>query len=104
LRDCANHDEAEFDAAETFDIGRENARAHISFGRGVHFRLGNRLATMEAVILLETLTSRAPNLALAPDRPPTYVPNFTLRGSAELWLTWQDTVPLIPTPDRNKRI
>ena len=85
---AANHDEAEFDAPETFDISRENARAHISFGRGVHFCLGNRLATMEAVILLETLTARAPTLALAPDRPPAYVPNFTLRGPAELWLTW----------------
>ncbi|MEE2969571.1 MAG: cytochrome P450 [Pseudomonadota bacterium] len=84
----ANHDEAEFDAPETFDMGRENARAHISFGRGVHFCLGNRLATMEAVILLETLTARAPTLALSPDRPVTYVPNFTLHGPAELWLTW----------------
>ena len=43
---------------------------------------------MEAVILLETLTARAPTLALAPDRPLAYVPNFTLRGPAELWLTW----------------
>ncbi len=85
---AANHDEAEFDAPETFDIGRDNARAHIAFGRGVHFCLGNRLATMEAVILLETLTARAPTLALAPGRPPVYVPNFTLRGPAELWLTW----------------
>ena len=33
-------------------------------------------------------TARVPTLALAPDRPPAYVPNFTLRGPAELWLTW----------------
>ena len=85
---AANRDEAEFEAPETFDIGRANARTHIAFGRGVHFCLGNRLATMEAVILLETLTSRAPSLALDADRPPAYVPNFTLRGPAELWLTW----------------
>ena len=85
---AANRDEAEFDAPETFDISRENARAHIAFGRGVHFCLGNRLATMEAVILLETLTARAPTLAVAPGRPPAYVANFTLRGPAELWLTW----------------
>ena len=85
---AANHDEAEFEEPETFDIGRDNARGHISFGRGVHFCLGNRLATMEAVILLETLTARAPALALVPDRPHAYAPNFTLRGPAELWLTW----------------
>ena len=85
---AANHDEAEFDAPEIFDIDRDNAGAHIAFGRGIHFCLGNRLATMEAVILMETLTARVPTLALAPDRPLAYVPNFTLRGPAELWLTW----------------
>ena len=85
---AANHDAAEFESPETFDIDRENARGHIAFGRGVHFCLGNRLATMEAVILLETLTARAPSLALDPDRPHVYDPNFTLRGPVALWLTW----------------
>lgn len=85
---AANRDEADFETPEIFDIGRENARTHIAFGRGAHFCLGNRLATMEAVILLETLTARVPTLALDTDRPPEYLPNFTLRGPAELWLNW----------------
>lgn len=89
---AANHDPAIFDDPGTFDIRRENAAGHISFGRGIHFCLGNRLATMEAVVLLETLTARAPGLALAPDdkgvRKVSYIPNFTLRGPADLWLTW----------------
>jgi len=84
----ANHDPAQFKDPGGFDIHRENAGSHISFGRGVHFCLGNRLATMEAVILLETMTARAPGLALAPDRDIAYIPNFTLRGPRELWLTW----------------
>lgn len=85
---AANHDPAVFDNPESFDIRRANAAAHISFGRGIHFCLGKRLATMEAVILLETLGTRAPGLDFAPDRTLSYIPNFTLRGPADLWLTW----------------
>ena len=84
----ANHDPAQFKNPDGFDIHRENSRSHISFGRGMHFCLGNRLATMEAVILLETMTARAPDLALVPDMDISYIPNFTLRGPRELWLTW----------------
>ena len=84
----ANRDGAVFEHPERFDIRRENAAAHISFGRGIHFCLGNRLATMEAVILLETMSRRAPALDFAPDRTLSYIPNFTLRGPADLWLTW----------------
>lgn len=85
---AANHDPDAFADPETFDIGRDNSAAHISFGRGIHFCLGNRLATMEAVILLETLTERAPTLDLAPGHDIAYIPNFTLRGPAALWLSW----------------
>ena len=43
---------------------------------------------MEAVALLETMSQRAPGLDFAPDRDVSYIPNFTLRGPWELWLTW----------------
>jgi len=84
----ANHDEALFDDPSTFDIHRENARANIAFGRGIHFCLGNRLAILEATIVLETLTQRVPSLDLAPDQTFSYFPNFTFRGPEALWLTW----------------
>ncbi len=84
----ANHDPTLFEDPDSFDIHRDNARSHISFGRGMHFCLGNRLATIQAVIMLETMTARVPGLALAPDRDISYIPNFTLRGPRELWLTW----------------
>ena len=84
----ANHDPDVYDDPDSFDIRRENAKSHISFGRGPHFCLGNRLATMEAVALLETMSQRAPGLDFAPDRDVSYIPNFTLRGPWELWLTW----------------
>ena len=84
----SNHDEALFSEPDHFDIHRENARAHISFGRGIHFCLGNRLALMEGTAALETLTRRVPSLALVEDQTLDYFPNFTFRGPKELWLTW----------------
>ncbi len=84
----ANNDEAEFDDPRTYDIARENASRHISFGRGIHFCLGARLATLEANIALETLTKKVPSLDLAPDQEFTFFPNLTMRGPKELWVTW----------------
>lgn len=84
----ANHDEAAFDDPETFDIHRENARTNIAFGRGIHFCLGNRLAILEAEIAPETLTRRVPSLDMVKDQKFSFFPNFTFRGPAELWLTW----------------
>ncbi len=55
-----------FDDPETFDIHRDNANRHISFGKGIHFCLGNGLARMEARIALELL-SQTPAVA-APRR------------------------------------
>ena len=85
----ANHDEALFDNPGTFDIHRDNARANIAFGRGIHFCLGKRLAIIEATISLETLTQRVPSLDLLADQRYDFLPNFTFRGPKELWLTWQ---------------
>jgi cytochrome P450 len=84
----ANHDEALFDNPGTFDVHRANARAHISFGRGIHFCLGNRLAIIEAVAAFETLAEEMPGLSLVAGQKFDYVPNFTFRGPRELWLTW----------------
>ncbi len=86
----ANHDEALFGDPETFDIHRKNAKAHIAFGRGIHFCLGNRLAIVEANIALEILTKRIPSLDLVPEQKFSYFPNFTFRGPKELWLRWTD--------------
>ncbi len=84
----ANHDESLFPNPGSFDMHRANARAHISFGRGIHFCLGNRLALLEATITLETLVERLPSLALVADQEFSCVPNFTFRGPEALWLTW----------------
>lgn len=84
----ANHDGELFDDPEKFVIHRKNARNHISFGRGIHFCLGNRLATVEAITTLEALVEKVPSLSLVEDRELDYNPNFTFRGPRELWLSW----------------
>lgn len=84
----ANNDGEEFDHPRTFEIERENASQHISFGRGIHFCLGTRLANLETNISLQTLAGEAPSLDLVADQKFAYFPNITLRGPEDLWLTW----------------
>ncbi len=86
----ANHDEEIFQDSEKFDIHRKNARAHISFGRGAHFCIGNRLALLEGQIAFETLVEKVPSLQLVPDQEFDFFPNFTFRGPKELWLQWSN--------------
>ena len=85
---AGNHQPSLFDSPETFDIRRKNARKHISFGQGIHFCLGARLARLEAEIALETLATNLPGLSLVADQDLEYSPNITFRGPKELLVTW----------------
>ncbi|MFT5447123.1 MAG: cytochrome P450 [Gammaproteobacteria bacterium] len=85
---AANHEQAEFEAPSSFDLHRDNARKHISFGYGIHFCLGARLARLEARIALEALSRRIPSLRLVEDQELRYSPNITFRGPAELFVDW----------------
>ncbi len=85
---AANHQPSLFDDPKSFDIKRKNARKHISFGQGIHFCLGARLARLEASIAFETLTERLPNLRLLADQNLGYSANITFRGPRELYVDW----------------
>ena len=87
---AANRQPDLFEDAEHFDITRPDARRHISFGKGVHYCLGARLARMEATIVLEVLTQRAPTLRL-PAQDITWSPNITFRGPRRLVVAWSTT-------------
>jgi cytochrome P450 len=86
---AANHDETLFPAPSAFDIHRSNAERHISFGHGIHFCLGSRLARLEARIAIETLAERIPGLRLVPDQDLEWSPNMTFRGPRELHVAWE---------------
>ena len=53
-----NRDETVIDRANGFLIDRKNVRQHLSFGWGVHFCLGSRLAEMQLRILWEEVMDR----------------------------------------------
>jgi len=54
----ANRDEDMFDNADVIDIERPNADRHLSFGYGIHFCMGSRLAEMQLKVLWEELLGR----------------------------------------------
>jgi len=87
---AANHDPRVFEDPERFDLGRKNAGKHIAFGRGIHICLGRLLAKLELRIVIETLIEKVPSLRLVVGQELKYRPNFSFRGPATLYLTWDD--------------
>jgi cytochrome P450 len=84
----ANRQADIWDDPDHFDMRRPNANRHISFGKGVHYCLGARMAKMETQIVTEILAQRLPSLRLVGDQEYTYFPNITFRGPNELHLAW----------------
>jgi len=66
----ANRDPLVFANPDSLDIGRSDARRHLTFGFGRHFCLGNALARLEAATLLATMVRRFPDTQLAVDHHP----------------------------------
>ncbi|MDA1369949.1 MAG: cytochrome P450 [Proteobacteria bacterium] len=85
---AANHEEDLFSEPADFDIYRRNASRHISFGHGIHFCLGARLARTEGQIAIEALTKRIPDLRLVENQSLQFAPNITFRGPRELYVEW----------------
>lgn len=54
----ANRDEDVFDNANVIDIERHNADRHLSFGYGIHFCMGSRLAELQLRVLWEEILGR----------------------------------------------
>lgn len=74
----ANRDETVFPDAERFDVGRENARRHLSFGHGIHRCVGARLAENQLAALIGEIASR--NIRLVPVGQPGRLPSPFLHG------------------------
>ncbi len=54
----ANRDEDVFDQGDAIDLERPNADRHLSFGFGIHFCMGSRLAELQLRILWEEVLQR----------------------------------------------
>ena len=73
---------------DSFDIDRPNANQHISFGEGVHYCVGAKLAKFEVQTVTEILAQRLPSLRPVEGQRLDYFPNITFRGPAKLSVTW----------------
>lgn len=78
----ANRDPDVFTDPDLFDVGRDNAREHVSFSAGRHYCLGAALARMEGEVGLRVLFERYPDLRRLPGS--TRRPTRILRGFEQL--------------------
>ena len=83
----ANRDPLMFMNPRSFDIRRDNARRHLSFGFGTHFCLGSFLARAEGVTAFKALLGRLRNLRLVDECPP-HEDLYNLRGLASMRVAW----------------
>jgi cytochrome P450 len=93
LNGAANRDPRRFECPHEFRIDRENAGAHIAFGRGAHSCPGGPLARAEARVSLERLLDRVRDIRLSEEHhgPPgarrfAYEPTWILRGLTAIHL------------------
>lgn len=89
LMGSANRDAEVFSDPDAFDIGRDDARNHLSFGFGIHYCLGNMLAKLQARIVLEETSARVPSLRLRGDEPIDFRENLSFRVPTRVPVTWE---------------
>jgi len=78
----ANRDETAIERANEFLIDRKDSKHHLSFGWGVHFCMGSRLAEMQLRVLWEETLARFRQIEVV--APPVRVRSSFVKGFAEL--------------------
>ena len=81
LYPSANHDAAEFENPDVFDVTRNPN--HVGFGVGSHFCLGANLARMELRVAFSELLRRLPDMQYSTDGP-VVVPSSLVRSCTEM--------------------
>jgi cytochrome P450 len=85
---AAGRDPERFACPAHFDPAREDADAHLAFGRGRHFCLGAPLARLETRVALEVLLQRLGPFAVPPGQDQEYLPLITLDSRLHLEVSW----------------
>jgi len=87
----ANHDPAQFENPEVFDIDRPGLRNHMSFSKGLHACPGAPLGRMETRIAIERILARTAEIRISEDhhgpqgaRHFNFVPTYTFRSLIDL--------------------
>jgi cytochrome P450 len=86
---AANRDPARYPDPDRFDIGRDNARTHLAFGKGIHMCVGNMLSRKEMALAYTELLRRLTDFAVADGHVPSWPPNMLLRGLTTLPITFR---------------
>lgn len=87
--DAANRDAAVYPNPDDFDLDREGAPRHLSFGHGIHVCMGAPLARIELQVVLAKLLEKFPALALAdPGSTPSFKTDAKIFGLYDLPVTW----------------
>jgi cytochrome P450 len=85
---AANRDPSQFQRPDELDIGRNAQSRLLSFGSGIHYCLGARLALLELEVGLGTLLSRMPTLRLTGLDALKWQQRNALRGVESLMATY----------------
>ena len=88
-----NADRDAFPEPESFDVRREDANRHLTFGFGAHLCLGAPLARLQMRVMLEELSRRLPHLRLVADQAIDIPVNAAARAPRSLLVEWE--------PERN---
>lgn len=83
---AANRDGCVYEKPAEFQPQRQMSSGHLAFGYGAHFCVGAALARKEAVIALERLLTRLPNVRLKPGSEVKHQMHPLLRGLDALWV------------------
>jgi cytochrome P450 len=86
----ANRDPSVFSEPDVFNIERDNARNHMSFGYGIHFCLGNLLAKLQAKVALEEITQKVPSLRLMEGAHINFLDNLSFRVPTSVPVEWSN--------------
>ena len=83
---AANRDPEIFKNPDKYDIRRENAKKHLSFGYGRHLCLGKHTANMQLEVVYEKIFERFPDMTQSGDI--VYTPNNFVNAIQELPVTF----------------
>lgn len=91
LPGAANRDPRMFENPSEFDLDRDNARYHVTFGHGIHHCAGAHLARAEGRVTIDRILDRTSSITIsekahgpADDRHYRYLPTYFLRGLTSL--------------------
>lgn len=84
----ANRDGSQFANPDKFDISRENARNHLSFGFGIHYCIGNMLGKLQTRVALEQLAAKLPDLKIKDGADIQFGDNLSFRVPLTVPVVW----------------